>query len=99
MEGSAVLDQHVSEPPLPRDHDIRVLKHADLFGVFDLGGDIQGSLHPAGPNGATDGLFLDDTRILSTYRMKIGGSNLLTLTSGITRDNAMLVVDATSHAF
>jgi glycogen debranching enzyme len=95
----AELENRVSEPPLPREHDLRVLKHADLFGVFDAFGDIQGALHAVGPSTGADGLFLDDTRVLSRYLLQVGSAPPILLSSTISRDNTILVVDATTKAF
>ena len=54
---------------------LHVLKHDDLFAVFDAYGDFHGELHPVGPSEGADGLFQDDTRILSKLSLRIHGQS------------------------
>ena len=56
------------------------LKDGDSFLVADAHGDIEG---------AADGLFSDDTRILSRLRLLIGGKRPSRLSFGLSRDNAI----------
>jgi glycogen debranching enzyme len=67
----------------------RVLKAGDTFGLFDVKGDICALQH--GP----EGLFHEDTRFLSEFRMRIAGGELLLLASTVTED-ATLSVDLTN---
>jgi len=56
------------------------LKVGDTFLVADAQGDVEG---------AADGLFSDDTRILSHFRLLIGGKRPSRLSFGLSRDNAI----------
>lgn len=70
------------------DDRTRVLKHGDMFAVFDRFGDIEtfgtGEL----------GIYLQDTRFLSCLRLKLENERPLLLSSTIKSDNALLSVDA-----
>ncbi|MDE2183558.1 MAG: amylo-alpha-1,6-glucosidase [Alphaproteobacteria bacterium] len=70
------------DPPPPS--RLFVLKQADTFVVTDAYGDIDG-------NG--NGLFHDDTRILSMLKLRIRGERPTLLNTAHSRDNALL----TSH--
>lgn len=68
----------------------RVLKHGDTFAVCNRFGDIQ-------PVETGDrGLYHDGTRHLSHLVLRINGVRPLLLSSGITSDNATLMVDMTN---
>jgi glycogen debranching enzyme len=67
----------------------RVLKHADTFAVFERGGDIPQR------SAGTYGLFHGGTRFLSTFGLRLAGSRMLLLSSGVTDDN-VLTIDLTN---
>src|SRR5215813_13631796 len=69
------------------DDRTRVLKHADMFAVFDRFGDMELS----GP--AELGIYHQDTRFLSRLVLRLGGKRPLLLSSTIKEDNASLAVD------
>src|SRR5690349_12756593 len=72
------------------DDRTRVLKHGDTFGVFDRFGDIEGF-------GTGElGIYHQDTRFLSRFTLRLGGGRLQLLSSTITDDNAVLVVDGSN---
>jgi glycogen debranching enzyme len=73
-------------PSRPR----RILKHDDMFAVFDSHGDIGASA------GGEDGLFECDTRYLSHLELLIAGSKPLLLNSAINDDNINFNVDLTN---
>jgi glycogen debranching enzyme len=78
---------------------LHVLKHDDLFAVFDARGDFHGHLHPVGPSIGADGLFQDDTRILSKLALRIQGSPPELLSGDIGRDNVVFTAHLTNSAF
>ena len=51
-----------------------VLKEGDAFLVADIYGDVTG---------AADGLFVNDTRLLSTFRLRFGGRRPSLLSGGV----------------
>jgi glycogen debranching enzyme len=65
-----------------------VLKHGDIFLVADAHGDILG-------NG--DGLFRDDTRILSRFRLTIAGKSPSLLSASVGQDNVLFTSNLTNH--
>ncbi|MCU1338147.1 MAG: amylo-alpha,6-glucosidase [Bryobacterales bacterium] len=67
-----------------------VLKHNDVFGVFDRYGDIDTSLQPA------NGVFFEGTRFLSRSRLRFAASRPLLLSSTVRRDNIVLATDLTN---
>src|SRR5258707_587526 len=69
------------------DDRTRVLKHGDLFAVFDRFGDMELS----GP--AELGLYHQDTRFLSRLVLRLQGMRPLLLSSTIKDNNASLAVD------
>src|SRR5882672_10212080 len=72
------------------DDRTRVLKHGDMFAVFDRFGDIE----EMGSNRlGIFGLYDHDTRFLSRLRLRVAGSRPLLLGSTIKDDNALLAVD------
>ena len=66
---------------------LRILKHDDLFGVFDKQGNCRGGAD--GP----DGLFYQDTRFLSGLTLCVGGMEPLQLSSVVLDDNGAMIVD------
>ena len=68
----------------------RVLKNGNTFAVLDAFGNAQA----AGP--AAEGLFFEDTRHVSRLVTSIDGIRPLLLSSTVTADNAMLLVDLTN---
>jgi glycogen debranching enzyme len=71
-------------------HGRRVLKNGNSFAVLDAFGNAEA----AGP--AAEGLFFEDTRHLSRLVTSIDGIRPLLLSSAVTADNAMLLVDLTN---
>lgn len=64
------------------------LKHDDVFVVADAFGDILG-------NG--DGLFRDDTRVLSRFVLTLGGKTPSLLGAGVARDNVFFTTNLTNR--
>jgi glycogen debranching enzyme len=67
-----------------------ILKRDDTFAIFDGLGDIDS----ASPQPL--GLFRDDTRFLSHFKLRIGQGDLLLVNATVDDDNLMLNVDLTS---
>lgn len=65
-----------------------VLKDGDSFVVANAYGDIEGG---------SDGLFHDDTRLLSTYSLRIAGLQPEALSANVTRDNVFFVAHLTNR--
>ena len=65
-----------------------VLKDGDSFLVANSYGDIDGD---------SDGLFHDDTRLLSLARLRIAGTRPEMLSAAVTRDNVFFVAHLTNH--
>ncbi|MCJ0824905.1 amylo-alpha-1,6-glucosidase [Luteimonas sp. 50] len=65
-----------------------VLKDGDSFLVANAYGDIEGD---------SDGLFHDDTRLLSVSRLRIAGSRPEMLSAAVTRDNVFFVAHLTNR--
>ncbi|HUH92033.1 MAG TPA: amylo-alpha-1,6-glucosidase [Casimicrobiaceae bacterium] len=63
------------------------LKHNEQFVVADALGDISGE---------GDGLFFRDTRVLSRFRLTIGGATPALLSSGVSHDNVFFRADLTN---
>ena len=72
------------------DEHSRVLKHDDIFGVFDQYGDIQ----PLGMG--EEGIYYEGTRFLSGLKVTLNGRQPLLLSSTILEDNSLLTVDLTN---
>jgi glycogen debranching enzyme len=72
------------------DERSRVLKHGDLFAVFDHYGDIQ----PVGLH--EQGLYHEGTRFLSCFQLGLGRDRPLFLSSTIKEDNDLFVADLTN---
>ncbi|HEY6477849.1 MAG TPA: glycogen debranching N-terminal domain-containing protein, partial [Polyangia bacterium] len=69
------------------DDRTRVLKHGQMFAVFDRYGDVQ----PVGLG--EQGLYFDGTRFLSRLELRIGGRRPLLLSSTVKKENDLLAVD------
>src|SRR6186713_1062649 len=64
------------------------LKHDGTFLVADALGDV---------NGGSDGLFRDDTRVMSRFIMTVGGALPALLTSGVSHDNVFFRANVTNR--
>ena len=89
----------LSEPALIRGEPLHVLKHDDLFAVFNAWGDFRGLLHEVGPSTGADGLFQDDTRILSRLTLRLADHVPQLLGGTIGRDNVVFSAHLTNEAF
>jgi glycogen debranching enzyme len=88
------LDPAVALPAIdesaPREpHRQFALKHEDCFIVADSYGDILGT---------GDGLFRDDTRVLSRFRLFIGGRIPSLLGASLSQDNILFTANLTNLA-
>jgi glycogen debranching enzyme len=88
------LDPAVALPAIdesaPREpHRQFALKHEDCFIVADSYGDIRGT---------GDGLFRDDTRVLSRFRLFIGGRIPSLLGASLSQDNILFTANLTNVA-
>lgn len=70
-----------------QERQYRTLKNADIFGVFDLSGNILPY------EGGTEGLYNRDTRHLSVFELTVGGGKPVLLSSTIRDDNTALICD------
>jgi glycogen debranching enzyme len=70
-----------------QERQYRTLKNADMFGVFDLSGNIQPY------ESGTEGLYNRDTRHLSLFDLTIGGGRPVLLSSTLRNDNGALICD------
>ena len=68
----------------------RVLKHGEMFAVFDRFGDIQ----PIGTG--EHGLYHQGTRFLSHFELRVNGQRPMLLNSSIRADNSLLAIDLTT---
>lgn len=71
----------------------RTLKHDDTFGMFDNYGDIVPG------HGIPEGLYHQDTRFLSEYRLFVNGVRPLLLGSTVQDNNAFISSDLTNPDF
>src|SRR5262245_55612883 len=76
-----------------------VLKHDDLFAVFNARGDFHGDLHAVGPSLGADGLFQDDTRILSKLILRFQGKSPELLSANIGYDNVVFTAHLANPVF
>ncbi len=77
----------------PSLHNMRVLKHKDVFGIFHVSGDIPPELDtPAG-------LFSNDMRILSRWRFMIMGARLKYLSGGFDKNGLVMTSHLTNYGF
>ncbi|GAA4341449.1 amylo-alpha-1,6-glucosidase [Pigmentiphaga soli] len=67
---------------------LSVLKEGDTFLVADAYGDVVGE---------EDGLFSNDTRVLSTLRLEFAGSRPSLLSSGVGQDNVFFIAHLTNR--
>jgi glycogen debranching enzyme len=89
-------DYHISASSHLTDDRMRVLKHRELFAVFDRLGEIAATRLRAETAAGVHGLYLADMRHLSRLEMRIGGARPLLLSSMVKEDNALLTVDLTN---
>jgi glycogen debranching enzyme len=82
---SLAIDPVETSPP-PR---LFALKHGDTFLVVNALGDILGE---------GDGLFQDDTRVLSLFRLRLGGKALSLLGAGVGQDNVFFTANLTNRS-
>lgn len=72
----------------PREpHRLFALKQGDCFAVADAYGDIRG---------AGDGFFRDDTRVLSEFRLTVGGRQTSLLGASLSQDNVLFTTNLTN---
>jgi glycogen debranching enzyme len=81
----AALDEAAPREP----HRQFALKHEDCFVVADSYGDIRGT---------GDGFFRDDTRVLSRFRLFIGGRMPSLLGASLSQDNIIFTANFTNLA-
>src|SRR5690606_39670963 len=79
----ASLDETAPREP----HRLFALKHGDCFAVADAYGDIRG---------LGDGFFRDDTRVLSEFRLTIGGRSTSLLGASLSQDNVLFTTNLTN---
>lgn len=85
-QAAAVLE----EPPATGERGLLLsAKDGDVFLVADAQGDISGG---------ADGLFADDTRILSRYRLLVGDKQPSPLSFGVSPDSAVFTFHGTNLA-
>jgi hypothetical protein len=78
-----------SEAKEPRTPDrLYSLKESDLFLVCDAFGDIRGG---------ADGLFLDDTRLLSRWTLRLDGGAPALLSTAVSQDNVVFTAHCTNR--
>ncbi|MBN9552695.1 MAG: amylo-alpha-1,6-glucosidase [Alphaproteobacteria bacterium] len=79
----SALDETAPREP----HRLFALKQGDCFAVADAYGDIRGS---------GDGFFRDDTRVLSEFRLTIGGRQTSLLGASLSQDNVLFKSNLTN---
>ena len=79
----ASLDETAPREP----HRLFALKQGDCFSVADAYGDIRG---------AGDGFFRDDTRVLSEFRLTVGGRQTSLLGASLSQDNVLFTSNLTN---
>jgi glycogen debranching enzyme len=84
---AAVETGEIREPRVP--HRLFALKDRDTFLVADAFGDVVG---------AGDGLFHNDTRILSTFRLMIGNAAPSLLSAAVSQDNVFFTSNGSNQA-
>ncbi|HEX9160004.1 MAG TPA: glycogen debranching N-terminal domain-containing protein, partial [Rhizomicrobium sp.] len=65
-----------------------VLKQGDMFLVADTFGDVDGE---------SDGMFHNDTRVLSAFRLLLGGNRASLLGGNVAHDNVFFTAHLTNH--
>ncbi|MFP4597849.1 MAG: glycogen debranching N-terminal domain-containing protein [Persicimonas sp.] len=83
-------DFHILTTNLLNTARTRVLKHTNLFAVFDEVGDIM-----SWGSGA-HGMYLEDMRHLSKLELRLWGQKPILLSSTVKEDNALMAVDLTN---
>ena len=86
MSLESIVPPTDNEPRIPL--RLFALKHADTFVVGDAFGDILGE---------GDGLFHHDTRLLSCFRLSIGGRPLSLLGGAVGQDNVLFTANLTNQ--
>ena len=81
-------DAPVDADPTPSPGRLFALKHGDTFVVADSRGDIAGD---------GDGLFHDDTRLLSRFRLSIAGRLPALLGAAVGQDNVLFTSNLTNQ--
>ena len=84
---AAIEHGETREPRVP--HRLFALKDKDTFLVADAFGDLAG---------AGDGMFRNDTRILSLFRLLLGGHPPSLLSSALAQDNVFFTSNCTNQA-
>jgi glycogen debranching enzyme len=84
--GAPELVETTHEPRVPM--RLVALKHGDTFMVADFNGDVLGE---------GDGLFHNDTRLLSRWRLTVGGKAPVLLSSSLSQDNVIFTTNLTNR--
>lgn len=71
----------------PADERRRVIKHNDMFGIFDRFGDIQ---HVGM---GEEGIYFGDTRFLSQHELMIDGVRPMFLNSAVKEDSGLFIIE------
>src|SRR5260370_12228684 len=87
---NAAQEFYITSTSAPADDRPRVLKHGDLFAVFNRNGGIESF------GLGEEGLFYEGTRFLSELVLYLGNSRPLLLTSTISGDNFLFSADLTN---
>jgi glycogen debranching enzyme len=89
-EEALVTPFYIPATTSQQERRLRVLKHHDLFAVFDHYGDmIPGENNP-------DGLYFHDTRFLASRMLLIDGKRPMLLGSSLQSDNTLLTIELTN---
>jgi len=83
-------DFHILTTSLNNAGRTRVLKHSNLFVVYDEDGDISSR------QGGAHGLYLNDMRHLSALELRFWKQRSVLLSSTVVEDNSLLTVDLTN---
>ena len=86
-DDTPVAQYHIAAGANVQERRTRTLKHADTFAVFDHRGDIGSE------TGSTEGLYQNDTRILSEFAVLLEDARPLLLSSTIQDDNTVFSAD------
>ncbi|HZS85144.1 MAG TPA: glycogen debranching N-terminal domain-containing protein [Stellaceae bacterium] len=89
-EASADSGYHIAAAAEVMERQPRILKAGESFALFDLHGDIDAAAR------AAEGVFHDDTRYLSTWRLRLGGVRPLLVRSSVHPETRTLRVDLTN---